>query len=88
MAEEVGFEPTESLATLNGFQDRLLKPLGHSSIVKEPIALYVDQNGRVVNLFAAFLAYLLLLTRISPIQKEVGACGSCVRGQWGVSCSS
>ncbi len=29
MAEEVGFEPTE--LSLNGFQDRRLRPLGHSS---------------------------------------------------------
>ncbi len=29
MAEEVGFEPTE--LSFNGFQDRRLKPLGHSS---------------------------------------------------------
>lgn len=30
MAEEVGFEPTR--LSPNGFQDRLLKPLGHSSV--------------------------------------------------------
>ncbi len=29
MAEGVGFEPTE--LSLNGFQDRRLKPLGHPS---------------------------------------------------------
>ncbi len=29
MAEEVGFEPT--VLAYNGFQDRRLKPLGHSS---------------------------------------------------------
>jgi hypothetical protein len=29
MAERVGFEPTE--LSLNGFQDRRLKPLGHLS---------------------------------------------------------
>ena len=31
MAEGVGFEPTE--LSLNGFQDRRLKPLGHPSAV-------------------------------------------------------
>ena len=31
MAEEVGFEPTE--LAFNGFQDRRLKPLGHSSVI-------------------------------------------------------
>jgi hypothetical protein len=36
MAEEVGFEPTE--LSLNGFQDRRLQPLGHSSIM--PIMNY------------------------------------------------
>ena len=30
VAEEVGFEPTE--LSFNGFQDRRLKPLGHSSV--------------------------------------------------------
>jgi hypothetical protein len=30
MAEEVGFEPTD--LSVNGFQDRRLRPLGHSSI--------------------------------------------------------
>ena len=29
MAEEVGFEPTD--VSVNGFQDRRLQPLGHSS---------------------------------------------------------
>ena len=32
MAEEVGFEPTE--LSFNGFQDRRLQPLGHSSDLK------------------------------------------------------
>jgi hypothetical protein len=31
LAEEVGFEPTE--LSFNGFQDRRLQPLGHSSKV-------------------------------------------------------
>ena len=30
-AEGVGFEPTEPVARLNGFQDRRLRPLGHPS---------------------------------------------------------
>gem|GEM_PF-916127 len=30
LAEEVGFEPT--VLSYNGFQDRRLKPLGHSSV--------------------------------------------------------
>ena len=30
LAEEVGFEPTD--LSINGFQDRRLKPLGHSSM--------------------------------------------------------
>ena len=36
MAERVGFEPTED-AFLNGFQDRLLNPLGHLSKVPVPV---------------------------------------------------
>jgi hypothetical protein len=32
LAEGVGFEPTE--LSLNGFQDRRLKPLGHPSITR------------------------------------------------------
>ena len=31
MAEEVGFEPTD--VSVNGFQDRRLQPLGHSSLI-------------------------------------------------------
>ena len=33
MAERVGFEPTVPYG-ITGFQDRLLKPLGHLSIVE------------------------------------------------------
>ena len=36
MAEGVGFEPTE--LSLNGFQDRRLKPLGHSSVARYLLA--------------------------------------------------
>jgi hypothetical protein len=39
MAEEVGFEPTR--LSPNGFQDRLLKPLGHSSVVFIHSALFI-----------------------------------------------
>ena len=35
MAEEVGFEPTE--LSFNGFQDRRLQPLGHSSAIKKMV---------------------------------------------------
>ena len=38
MAEEVGFEPTE--LSFNGFQDRRLKPLGHSSKLKFLLAFF------------------------------------------------
>lgn len=33
LAEEVGFEPT--VLSYNGFQDRRLKPLGHSSTLRD-----------------------------------------------------
>ena len=36
MAERVGFEPTVPLS-ITGFQDQLLKPLGHlSSVIGDP----------------------------------------------------
>ena len=38
LAEEVGFEPTE--LSFNGFQDRRLKPLGHSSRCKPAVEAY------------------------------------------------
>jgi hypothetical protein len=41
MAEGVGFEPTE--LSLNGFQDRRLKPLGHpSTVFAGPIASAIE----------------------------------------------
>ena len=42
MAEEVGFEPT--VLSYNGFQDRRLKPLGHSSEVD-----YLPLETEIVN---------------------------------------
>ena len=35
MAEREGFEPPE--LSLNGFQDRRLKPLGHLSVFRKPM---------------------------------------------------
>ena len=43
MAEEVGFEPTE--LSFNGFQDRRLQPLGHSSVLKLFPALSGNKIG-------------------------------------------
>ena len=37
MAERVGFEPTVPLS-ITGFQDQLLKPLGHLSVLGDPSA--------------------------------------------------
>ena len=45
MAEEVGFEPTD--LSVYGFQDRRLRPLGHSSSYKLqflPIDLFPDPD--------------------------------------------
>src|SRR3989338_9369247 len=44
LAEEVGFEPT--VLAYNGFQDRRLKPLGHSSLKS---VSYVPFQKRAVN---------------------------------------
>ncbi len=46
MAEEVGFEPT--VLSYNGFQDRRLQPLGHSS-VNFDLAFLTSQNAHVNN---------------------------------------
>jgi hypothetical protein len=35
LAEEVGFEPTVPVTRYGGFQDRCLKPLDHSSFVRQ-----------------------------------------------------
>ena len=37
LAERVGFEPTVPLS-ITGFQDQLLKPLGHLSVIGDPSA--------------------------------------------------
>jgi hypothetical protein len=37
LAERVGFEPTVPLS-ITGFQDQLLKPLGHLSVLGDPSA--------------------------------------------------
>jgi hypothetical protein len=50
MAEEVGFEPTER--KLNGFQDRRLRPLGHSSTFSNwnfQKAIFVTFQKKTVN---------------------------------------
>ena len=41
MAERVGFEPTVPLS-ITGFQDQLLKPLGHLSIFTKVIHLGLE----------------------------------------------
>ena len=55
MAEGVGFEPTE--LSLNGFQDRRLKPLGHPSTKNVLIPFYKIQ----VNIFYCIGNYKIML---------------------------
>ena len=50
MAEEVGFEPTE--LSLNGFQDRRLQPLGHSSTKKSELRI---KNEEVKNYYCCYV---------------------------------
>ena len=52
MAERVGFEPTV-LCSITGFQDQLLKPLGHLSVT--PICYHIA-GGSVKNGLADFAA--------------------------------
>ncbi len=55
LAEEVGFEPT--VLSYNGFQDRRLKPLGHSSEETFlPLALF-----SVNKMSLSFLSFLYIL---------------------------
>ena len=50
MAERVGFEPTAHCC-VTGFQDRLLKPLGHlSGYLSETLTIILDTSS-VVNHF-------------------------------------
>ena len=48
MAERVGFEPTVR-CRITGFQDRLLKPLGHLSLRN---GLYFNKEGRFLSIGA------------------------------------
>jgi hypothetical protein len=52
LAEEVGFEPT--VLSYNGFQDRRLQPLGHSSVgdllplVNSSVNNMILKNGQLI----------------------------------------
>ena len=46
MAERVGFDPTVHCC-ITGFQDRLLKPLGHLSIYSKPIIAKTGQGCQI-----------------------------------------
>ena len=48
MAERVGFEPTVPLS-ITGFQDQLLKPLGHLSVYFA-FMLYLSSTKLIINL--------------------------------------
>ena len=52
MAERVGFEPTVPFG-ITGFQDQLLKPLGHLSM-SEPAKSIISGFAMYVNPFFAF----------------------------------
>ncbi len=67
MAEEVGFEPTE--LALNGFQDRRLRPLGHSSThsCKQEVVLVPFQK-KAVNIM------LLMVPDFSTMPLLCGDC--------------
>ena len=54
MAERVGFEPTVPFG-ITGFQDQLLKPLGHLSITSRPQATYLYYHN------STFLSRLLIM---------------------------
>ncbi len=68
MAEEVGFEPTD--VSVNGFQDRRLQPLGHSSltyefsiswILSQVFVLFSRYFQRIYLIHTAFDIVLLML---------------------------
>ena len=56
MAERVGFEPTAHCC-VTGFQDQLLKPLGHLSKCRsEDVAYYTQEKYNCQSLFYSNLA--------------------------------
>ena len=52
MAERVGFEPTAHCC-VTGFQDRLLKPLGHLSKNLSESLIIITDGALVVNVYFA-----------------------------------
>ncbi len=60
MAERVGFEPTVR-CRITGFQDQLLKPLGHLSL---QCLIIIASNENVVKFYSILI--LNLLTSIIP----------------------
>ncbi len=53
MAEKVGFEPTVPF-DITGFQDRLLKPLGHLSVFLTLVILNVAMKKVKKNFYSNF----------------------------------
>ncbi len=64
LAEEVGFEPTE--LSLNGFQDRRLQPLGHSSLL---IRIY-----RSIRVNIGLISYPCFSVNIFLLYFQSGCC--------------
>ena len=71
MAERVGFEPTAPFS-VTGFQDRLLKPLGHLSKHTENVQLSIANCVLPVNLqvHAGFRLLLWPQAEIAPLSLE------------------
>ena len=60
MAEKVGFEPTVP-CEITGFQDRLLKPLGHLSESSCESLFIIPYKISFVNIF-----FMILKTKAAP----------------------
>lgn len=56
VAEKVGFEPTVPCG-ITGFQDRLLKPLGHLSEFADESLIIITHKAEVVNPFLCRKGY-------------------------------
>ena len=70
MAEKVGFEPTVPCG-ITGFQDQLLKPLGHLSVsgVAE-LLIYITTNSHKSQVFFKKLLFLSVLYDIMTAEAD------------------
>src|SRR5882672_2735213 len=63
LAEEVGFEPTVPVTRYGGFQDRCLKPLGHSSGMQHRLQIVFQRFAAVMNFDQSMVTSSVIFSR-------------------------